>query len=90
MSLGTLGIRSERLHDSRHLHYRQREPLRQWQSFSGLLRRGLSQSEEYGVEHAESHPGSIARAHTLFDALPLPLRMTRAAKNKKLTNSRVA
>ena len=43
MSLDTLGIRFERLHDTGHLGYRQRGLLRQWRSSLVLLRRGLSQ-----------------------------------------------
>ena len=65
MSLGTLEIRSERLRDTGHLRYRQRELLRQWQSFSGLLRRGLSQSEEYGVATRRNLTrGQLLRAYS--------------------------
>jgi hypothetical protein len=82
MSLGTVGIRSERLQDTADLGCRQRELLRQWQSFSGPLGRGLGQLSSTAYQHAESDPGSIAHTHTLFDALALPLRMTRAAFTK--------
>ena len=69
MILDTLGIRFERLHDIGHLGYRQRGLLRQWRSFSVLLRRGLSQvrntfshscditgeTSEYGAKNTEGY-----------------------------------
>jgi len=88
MSLGTVGTRSERLQDTADLRCRWQELFRQWQSFSGLLGRGLSQLSSTAYQQAESDPGSIAHTHTLFDALASPLRMTRAARTKKLTKSR--
>jgi hypothetical protein len=83
MSLGTLGIQSERSHDTGDLRYRQRELLRQWRSFLAFY---VAASVKLGLQHSntpKSHPGSIARPHTLFDALPLPFRMTKAARNTK-------
>ena len=36
------------------------------------------------IDLGKSHPVHIARTHTLFDALPSSLRMTKAVRNKKL------
>jgi hypothetical protein len=75
-----LGIRFERLH-GKSTYTIDSEDFCALEAHFGSSTSWPQSTEEYGSRHHHSHPVQLLARHTLFDALPLPLRMTKASGN---------
>jgi hypothetical protein len=82
MSLGTLGIQSERSHDTGDLRYRQPELLRQWRSFLAFY---VAASVKLGLQHSNMPnltPGQLLARILFLMRYRLPFRMTKVPETQ--------